>query len=443
MRCLETKSSASNCRKLIALAWGLFITCLHGFDQSQFAPFFPNEAELHKNLSKTQIGLVFASAEVSSIVTCLFVTDKISNPILKTAATVAIFISSFSALLFGCVAYVTNPWLFFTGCVASRILGGATHTIHWVAFITLAVSWFPQHQSRLAGSVESIFAVGFVIGPGLGSVLFSWGGYAVPFISCGLVKFITACFTWFVLLDYHKKDSIKTDINSVELDENGQSCDIGKCPKSEQSIRMWDVLLSWKLHLISLPTFTVATSYGLMQIFLTPFLRIYFSRDESVAAVFFMFYAAIPMISFPFIGHFVDKGFHKTPRICGPVIGILAIIIFVLSAETEMFGHEQVVFLATCLHSASFSICVIINISDVVESVNQMENPAEWSSASTNRRVALAWFQFVWKLGTCLGSASNGFILQYLGFEEALYLNMLWLSTGLLAALAKTFLLQI
>lgn len=58
---------------------------------------------------------------------------------------------------------------------------------------------FPNNVSTTFASLETFFGLGLIVGPMVGGMLYSVGGYFLPFVTLGLLLFLTAVITMSIL----------------------------------------------------------------------------------------------------------------------------------------------------------------------------------------------------------------------------------------------------
>lgn len=58
---------------------------------------------------------------------------------------------------------------------------------------------FPKNVSVTFASLETFFGLGLIVGPMVGGLLYSIGGYYLPFVSLGLLLLLTAVITMCIL----------------------------------------------------------------------------------------------------------------------------------------------------------------------------------------------------------------------------------------------------
>ena len=130
-----------------------------GFINCQPAPFFPTFAANEKQLSKTEIGLVFASLDVAAISTRLLLTHRIQTHQTRAIFLACNFVFSFSCISFALLYFVQSSSLFFIGCLLSRALSGIMMALNTFVLLSLVLSWFPKRQSQMVGFIQGSYAL--------------------------------------------------------------------------------------------------------------------------------------------------------------------------------------------------------------------------------------------------------------------------------------------
>jgi MFS family permease len=72
----------------------------------------------------------------------------------------------------------------------SKVLLGIGSGMNSTSVISIITSVYYEEKERFLGYVESSCGVGLLLGPILGTILYSVGGYILPFAILGLAYFI-------------------------------------------------------------------------------------------------------------------------------------------------------------------------------------------------------------------------------------------------------------
>ena len=154
------------------------------------APFFPLEA-LRKGATASMFGPVFGIIHLSLLLTSPFTPVLISRLGLARVFLLGLLLASSSALAFGFLAFVDQLWLFLLLSYALRVVEGAGAGVLWSCLLSLLLSSHPSHPAAVYSFVDATFGLGFSLGPLLGSILFTLGGFLLPFLVCGAALLAT------------------------------------------------------------------------------------------------------------------------------------------------------------------------------------------------------------------------------------------------------------
>ncbi|CAG2055480.1 unnamed protein product [Timema podura] len=148
------------------------------------APFYPKEAE-SKGASATEHGLVFGIFElVSFLISPLLgkYMDKIGP---KKVLNTGIFIAGICCMLFGLLDLLTGHTIFITLSFLIRIIESMGASAATVAAFAITAEMFPDKVAVTFATLEIFYGMGYIVGPMIGGVLFSLGGYKLPFLVMG------------------------------------------------------------------------------------------------------------------------------------------------------------------------------------------------------------------------------------------------------------------
>ncbi len=80
-----------------------------------------------------------------------------------------------------------------------RALGGIADVAAWGAVLSILMKLFPSKVTTIMSWTEMFFGLGFMLGPALGSALYSIGGFQLPFLVVGSVAFVVAIGLVFII----------------------------------------------------------------------------------------------------------------------------------------------------------------------------------------------------------------------------------------------------
>ncbi|XP_063834249.1 MFS-type transporter SLC18B1-like [Ostrinia nubilalis] len=187
-------------RQRLTLASLALVDFMSFCSMSVMAPFFPREATA-KGLSDTMCGIVFSFYAV-----VMFLTSPIFGKFLPLMGAKFMFISGmFIAgtcnVLFGTLSLIENPTTFTWLCFLVRGLEALGASAYSTASYVFVVNAFPDSIGSVLGILETFVGLGMSVGPAIGGLLYSIGGFGLPFYTLGIVMVLTVPINFFLLTD--------------------------------------------------------------------------------------------------------------------------------------------------------------------------------------------------------------------------------------------------
>ncbi|XP_059474514.1 MFS-type transporter SLC18B1-like [Neocloeon triangulifer] len=230
---------------------------------SIMAPFFPKEASA-KGVNATVSGLVF-----SFYAFVMFISSPIFGKILPLVGAKFMFMSGMfvaggCSIIFGLMDRIRDTTTFITYSFLLRgteALGAAAYS---TASYTFVADVFPEHIGPVMGILETFVGLGMSVGPALGGVLYSVGGFGLPFYTLGVVMVL------FVPINIYLLPA--AEANSVR-------------PKAGSIL---EVLRVPSVIVIGLVVIVSAANWGFLDPTLEPHLRQYNLTPQQVGLVFLL-----------------------------------------------------------------------------------------------------------------------------------------------------------
>ncbi|XP_075235922.1 MFS-type transporter SLC18B1-like isoform X2 [Lycorma delicatula] len=176
------------------------------------APFYPQEAE-SKNATATEYGLVFGSFEFVAFLSSPLLGKHIDSVGAKLMLNIGMVIASLSAILFGMLDYINDHNTFISLSFLLRMSESLGSTAALVAAFSITAAVFPDSVATTFATLEVFYGVGYIVGPTLGGLFFSIGGYKLPFVINGSAMLLL-CFVVYLCLPHidradslHKKEA--------------------------------------------------------------------------------------------------------------------------------------------------------------------------------------------------------------------------------------------
>ncbi|XP_022187825.2 MFS-type transporter SLC18B1 isoform X1 [Nilaparvata lugens] len=180
---------------LLTLALGDFISFC---SMSIMAPFFPKEAT-EKGMGVSLSGFVF-----SFYALVMFIMAPIIGKVLpalgaKNLFMSGMFLAGFSNILFGFLPLIDDYVIFTTVCFLIRGLEAVGAGAFSTASFVFVVEVFPDNISTVLGILETFIGLGMSVGPAIGGILYSVGGFGLPFFVLGTVMILVVPFNYWFL----------------------------------------------------------------------------------------------------------------------------------------------------------------------------------------------------------------------------------------------------
>ena len=162
-----------------------------GICGSLLPPFFPIEAE-SKGAGTSQSGFVFGIFSLAGFISSpLFGNygSKVSPGYIYNPSA---FVIAMCTLVFGCLSYIEDLTLFLGLAYILRILSGMANAAAWGSLLAALISLFPNHVSKVVAASELFYGIGYMLGPAIGAVLYSAGGFVLPFEITGGIAILVS-----------------------------------------------------------------------------------------------------------------------------------------------------------------------------------------------------------------------------------------------------------
>lgn len=285
----ETKHSKVRFFSLIILGFSSFLA---GCTLSILAPFYSKEAEDH-GISVTASATVFASVFVLQIIF-----TPVFGKYIKLIGSTRLFIfgvitSGLTNILFGFLPAFKSGPLFLGASLTVRSVTALGESAMNTAVYPLARKrCAKESQSSTMSMLETMIGFGTTIGPFIGGLLFEYGGFCLPFATCGMLLLVCGGLAYFVLDPMEEKEAAEDE------QEDG--------PVVKGSFRI--LLNSPVMLLACLVTLVTGMSTQWYQPSLEPYVRSQFGMTPFQASLLFIIDGGIYAIITPIIGKLLDRG---------------------------------------------------------------------------------------------------------------------------------------
>uniref|UniRef100_A0A0A9Z5S3 Major facilitator superfamily (MFS) profile domain-containing protein n=1 Tax=Lygus hesperus TaxID=30085 RepID=A0A0A9Z5S3_LYGHE len=262
------------------------------------APFYPKEAE-SKGANATEYGLVFGSFEFIAFFSSPILGRYMNFVGAKTMLSLGMILAAISAICFGLLDYIDDHATFITLSFILRMTESLGSTAALVSAFSITAAVFPKSVATTFATLEAFYGLGYIVGPTLGGLLFSLGGYVLPFAVMGTAMIIGTIFVFMVLPPI-----------------NPSSNDFGH-------IKVKDVLKIPGVLLDSTCTVATSISMGFLAATLEPHIR-EFGLSSILNGLMFIISGGTYALIAPIVGRLCDKWVYPKKMLAVGALFIVA-----------------------------------------------------------------------------------------------------------------------
>jgi MFS family permease len=231
---LETPETKSKEREdKIALIFIWIYTGVESAATTMVNPLIPAEAIRH-DVDQIVLGMLFFIFSLSSLTTSLFLGKIQSYLGRRNIILVAFILKIFTYLGFIVISSVKTklPFILLFGFL--HITQGISASWYQTAAYSSLTIMFPEKVDYVISCFETFSGIGFSFGPAIGSILFAYGGYTLPFY---VFLVILTCMTF--LTNYFLPEHLN---NSKEEDETDSDVNYLTVLKNKRILFAWIIL---------------------------------------------------------------------------------------------------------------------------------------------------------------------------------------------------------
>jgi MFS family permease len=155
-----------------------------------------------KQVDETLVGLIFAVFSLAVIFGSPLMGYVIKRVGRRNPMIYGSYLLGASLLIFAAISFLDSKTLFIAASFAARILQGIGFTFIQVTCLSIAATFYPKHRARLIGLLEAAAGGGMMLGPLIGTGLFTVGGYVFMLSALGVVFIVMGVLMPFILPKY-------------------------------------------------------------------------------------------------------------------------------------------------------------------------------------------------------------------------------------------------
>ncbi|VVC37962.1 Hypothetical protein CINCED_3A013556 [Cinara cedri] len=381
-------------RQYMALGSLALVDFLGFCSMSVMAPTFPKEAE-KKDMTLSEAGLVFSFFAL----VMFFLSPSMGSlmPIFGTKCLFisGVFIAGVCNMIFGLLPMIEDNFQFKVLCFVVRGLEAIGASAFSTSSFVYVIQIFPDNVSGVLGILETFVGLGMSVGPAIGGLLSSVGGYAMPFFVVGLIMVAT------VPLHIYLMPPIKDNVKASQA--------VGSRSKGVMKL-----LIIPSALVVGAVISVTSNFWASLDPTLEPHLREMGLSTDEVGLVF-LFCSILYGLSSPFWGYMADKyNNHWSMMAVGLIAS--AIGLFILAPLSWLPVNKDVLWLNLVglgILGLSASLTMMPAFNFILSSA--IDNGFQ-ESISTFGTVAGFWSS-AYSLGDMTGPSLGGVLLQHFGFS--------------------------
>ncbi|GAM26306.1 hypothetical protein SAMD00019534_094810 [Acytostelium subglobosum LB1] len=273
-------------------------------------PILPGVMEKKYHQTETVTGVLFAMFSAGSILsTPIFgaLSDKIGR---KTPFLIGLMSLIASTLMF---AFAESLWILFV----ARFAQGVSSAVSWVVGLALIADIYPPERlGTIIGSVVGGNAVGALVGPPIGGILYEHFGYRIPFlVAAGLTAFDLFIRLVFVSDEAIKRHKLNKERlvakNLKENDKDGSKAAEKEAGRGQSFFKM---AFNFKVAILCVTVTLACSGYSALEPTIPLYLERRFDSSSTVISLMFATLTLPAMIMAPLSGKLADKyiGHYRT-----------------------------------------------------------------------------------------------------------------------------------
>ena len=125
----------------------------------------------------------------------------------------------FSFICFGLLHLIDDPSLYIVLALIIRLMQGFASSMIQTTIYSICTNFYPDKKEALVGYLEAVTGVGLILGPLIGSFLYSYGGFSFTFYAFGSLFIVFSMFINFIIPSKvnHVQPDIRADLDGYRI----------------------------------------------------------------------------------------------------------------------------------------------------------------------------------------------------------------------------------
>lgn len=183
---------------------------------TNMAPFFPSEAA-KKGVSTTVIGVIFSAQPIGGVLASLILLKYLVFFGRMSTLRIGLFLNIITAGILGAIYYISDTNIFIISAILCRILQGVGRACYFTSSISILTLIYPESLQKKIAAVEAMSGLGILIGPLMGSGIYSLFGYSITFFTFTAILLCFLPWSWKGMDNENKRHDCEKKRKKIDL----------------------------------------------------------------------------------------------------------------------------------------------------------------------------------------------------------------------------------
>ncbi|CAD8134006.1 unnamed protein product [Paramecium pentaurelia] len=252
-----------------------FIICA---SMALIAPFYPPFA-FEQGLSKTLVGIIIALHPLGGIFGSIKIGELLNDQNRQVMLTGSMIVQAICLFLFILIYLIKSYWFITIISLISRIINGIAYSVFITSFYSYIPFLFPDEHEQKIALAEAASALGYMLGPMIGSILYAIGGFTFPFITFIIFSILCGYYIHNCQFEVTKKEC---EIEMIEINLHSQHSE----PQLEQPLKYLEVLKQYDVYINALMCVMVTTSITINFPLMAQYMQDHYQIEESTVGFY-------------------------------------------------------------------------------------------------------------------------------------------------------------
>lgn len=396
-------------RQVLTLALFCAVYVAWGLTDSIQAPFYPIEAE-RKGATVSEYGFVFGIIHLAIFFSGPFFGKYMHLFGIKNVYIFGVISTGVCALLFGFLDYVQDKVLFLTYSYTLRVLEGVAEAASWSAVFSMLLTMFPDNVATVYSFTEASFSFSEMVGPTVGAIFYSIGGFVLPFEICGVLCLVTGLLTILVIPSDPK--SVRSEVlHEDSILNNNKDSNPGHQTQLLPVLKNLDVILALT------GTVFAASVQGLLEACLEPYLEQFHLSITKIGLTFLALSVPYFMAS-PLWGYCCDHLVSpEYVQVVGTTIILIGFVVFGPAPYLPLHANYPMLVIGLAFLGIGTAAGLVASFSGAQKAALMRQ---DMSNTQIYTAISGIWTSS-FALGNFIGPSLGGFLFDFIGFRSTTF----------------------